>query len=49
MASVVIFKSLIKFEFIYGVRKWSSFILSHVASFSPNNTYILHLLYPFIC
>ena len=43
MASVVIFKSLIQFEFIYGVRKWSSFILLHVASFFPNTTYILHL------
>ena len=52
MGSGVIFKSLIHFEFIfvYGVRKWSSFIPLHVAVlFSQHHLYItsslsVHLL-----
>ena len=37
MVSDLKFKSLIHFEFIlvYGVRKWSGFILLHVAVESP--------------
>ena len=35
------FKSLIYFEFtsVYGVRRWSNFIVLHVAVHFPNTTY----------
>ena len=51
MVLILIFKSLIHFEFIlvYSVRRWSSFIFCTYLPHFPQTIYWIDYLYPIVC